>query len=127
VIVLDANILVGFLDDDDPHHEATIELLDRHLVEGFGSSALTVAEALVHPTRVNRQDASLSSLLAIGVRVIPVQQSDVLHLAHVRATYRIRMPDAVALHTAITNGSELATFNEDLRRAAVQAGITVAN
>jgi predicted nucleic acid-binding protein len=126
VIILDANVLIGFLDDSDPHHEVTIELLDRHYVEGFGSSVLTVAEALVHPTRAGRHDAALSSLLSIGVRVVPLDGTEALHLAAVRNTYRIRMPDAVALHTAITTGSELATFDDGLANAAQLAGVRVA-
>ena len=30
MIILDKGVLIGLLDDTDPHHEATIELLDRH-------------------------------------------------------------------------------------------------
>jgi predicted nucleic acid-binding protein len=127
VIVLDANVLIGFLDDADPHHEATVELLDRQFVDGFASSVLTVAEALVHPTRVQRQDAALSSLLTIGVRIIPLNGDDAMHLAAVRNTYRIRMPDAVALHTAITTGSQLATFDDALMSAARSAGVVLAS
>jgi predicted nucleic acid-binding protein len=126
VIVLDANVLIGFLDKADPHHEATLELLERRIIGGFASSVLTVAEALVHPTRVQRQDAALSSLLTIGLQIVPLDANDVLHLAEVRNTYRIRMPDAVALHIAITTGSELATFDGALARAANLAGVAVA-
>lgn len=125
VIVLDANVLIGFLDDSDPHHEATVELIERHYVEGFGSSVLTVAEALVHPTRAGRHDAALSALLTVGARVIPVDGTEALHLAAVRNTYRVRMPDAVALHTAIITGSQLATFDDALATAAQLAGVTI--
>lgn len=127
MIVLDANVIIGFLDSSDPHHAASTELLERRFVDGFASSVLTVAEALVHPTRVDRQDAALTALLSIGVRVIPLEASDATELARVRNTYRLRMPDAVALHTAIRTGSELATFDEALMAAAGQAGVSVAN
>ena len=127
MIILDANVLIGFLDSSDPHHAATTELLERRFVDGFASSVLTVAEALVHPTRVNRQDAALTALLSIGVKVIPVEATDATELARVRNSYQLRMPDAVALHTAIRTGSELATFDEALVVAAGRAGVSIAN
>ena len=126
MIVLDANVLIGFLDADDPHHRAAAELLERRFADGFASSVLTVAEALVHPTRVDRQDAALTALLSIGVRVLPLAASDASELARVRNSYRLRMPDAVALHTAIRTGSELATFDETFIVAAGRAGVSVA-
>jgi predicted nucleic acid-binding protein len=127
VIILDANVLIAFLDSSDPHHAASTELLERRFVDGFASSVLTVAEALVHPTRVDRQDAALTALLSIGVKVIPLEATDATELARVRNSYRLRMPDAVALHTAIRTGSELATFDEALVAAAGRAGVSIAN
>jgi predicted nucleic acid-binding protein len=126
VIILDANVLIGFLDATDPHHAASVDLLERHFVDGFASSVLTVAEALVHPTRAERQDAALASLLRVGVQVVPVNATDAAALARVRNTYRLRMPDAVALYTAISTGSELASFDEALIAAAARAGVGIA-
>ena len=123
MIVLDANVVIGFLDANDPHHQASLDLLERHFVEGFGCSVLTIAEALVHPTRVDRQDAALASLTRIGVQLIPLDTSDAIALADVRSTYRLRMPDAVALLTAMQFGSDLATFDAGLAAAAERAGV----
>jgi predicted nucleic acid-binding protein len=123
VIVLDANVVIAFLDANDPHHAASLELLERHFVDGFGCSVLTLAEALVHPTRVERQDAALASLNRIGVEMIPLDASDAIALADVRSTYRLRMPDAVALFTAMQFGSEIATFDSGLAAAAERAGV----
>jgi predicted nucleic acid-binding protein len=95
-------------------------------VAGFASSALTVAEALVHPTGADRQDAALSSLNRIGVRILAMEASDAVDLARVRSTYRLRMSDAVALHAALKAGSKLATFDEALAAAAERAGVVVA-
>ena len=126
MIVLDANVVIAFLDANDPHHEASLDLLERHFVDGFGCSVLTVAEALVHPSRVDRQDAALASLTRIGVQRIPLDASDAIALAEVRSTYRLRMPDAVALFTAMQFGWELATFDAGLAAAAQQAGVALA-
>lgn len=127
MIVLDANVLIGFLDATDSRHAASIDLLERRFANGFGASVLTVAEALVHPTRVERQDAAMASLARIGVQLIPLDASDAAALARVRNAYRVRMPDAVALHTALSTGSELATFDDALIAAADRAGILVVN
>jgi len=126
VIILDANVLIGFLDADDPHHAATVDLLERRFADGFGSSVLTVAEALVHPTRAERQDAAIAALDRIGLQVLAIGAADAAALARVRNDYRVRMPDAVALHTALSTDSELATFDEALIAAANRAGITIA-
>ena len=71
MIILDATVLIGFLDANDPHHFAATDL------------------------------------------------------ARVRNTYRLRMPDAVALHTALATASELATFDDALGSAVRQAGVLV--
>jgi hypothetical protein len=47
-------------------------------------------------------------------------------LAQLRADYRLRMPDVVALHTAMSSRSELATFGEALASAAERAGVAIA-
>ncbi len=127
MIILDANVLIAFLDDTDAHHSATLVLLERRFAEGFASSVLTVAEALVHPTRANRQDAALSALNRIGVRIMAIEPADAAALARVRSSYKLRMPDAVALHAALKAGAELATFDEALVAAAGRAGVTIAH
>ena len=126
MIILDANVLIAFLDDTDAHHSATLVLLERRSAEEFASSVLTVAEALVHPTRADRQDAALSALNRIGVRIMAVEPADAAALARVRSAYKLRMPGAVALHAALKAGAELATFDETLVAAAGRAGVTIA-
>ena len=127
MIVLDATVLIGFLDATDLHHDAALDLLERRFADGFAASVLTVAEALVHPTRVDRQDAALASLVKIDVQIIPIEASDAAALARVGNSYRVRMPDAVALHAALSTGAELATFDEALTAAAETAGVRTAS
>jgi predicted nucleic acid-binding protein len=126
VIILDANVLIGFLDATDPHHDSALDLLERHFADGYGASVLTVAEAVVHPTRVDKQDAAMAALRKIGLQVLPIEPSEAQALATVRNRFRIRMPDAVALHAALSTESALATFDDALSRAATQAGVILA-
>ena len=126
MIVLDANVLIAFLDASDAHHDDAISLFEHRFLDGFSASALSVAEALVHPVRAGRQDSVAASLAVIGVEVLPLEPSQAAELARVRNQYRVRMPDAVALHAAISSGSELATFDDTLAAAARSAGIRIA-
>ncbi|MGV3732609.1 MAG: type II toxin-antitoxin system VapC family toxin [Microcella sp.] len=125
MIVLDANVLIAFLDQHDAHHLDAISLFEHRFLDGFVASVLTVAEALVHPTRAGLHDAAMASLRTIGIDVVPLEASDAATLARVRSEYRVRMPDAVALHTAIRRGAELATFDASLALVAAKAGVTV--
>lgn len=126
MIILDAYVLIAFLDESDTHHDRAVDLLERRFFDGFAASVLTVAEALFHPARVDRDTEARDALAAIGVRILPIEASDAPLLAHVRNNSRVRMPDAVALHTAASTGSELATFDESLIAAAESAGLAVA-
>lgn len=126
MIVLDANVLIGFLDAKDAHHEACLQILEGHAVGGFAASVLTVAEELVHPTRVDRQDAALAALRRIGLKILPVALGDAAPLARVHSQYGVRMPDAVALCAALSSGSTLATLEDALIAAAERAGVPVA-
>jgi predicted nucleic acid-binding protein len=123
VIVLDANVVIAYLDDRDAHHAYVVDLLESNAFDEFACSVLTVAEALVHPTRSEVQDAAVASLQRIGIRILPMGDHDALELARLRSQYGVRMPDAVVLRTALTNAADVATLDEALATAAARAGI----
>lgn len=126
MIILDANVLIGYLDSADEHHEASKTLVANRLFDGFASSVLTVAEALVQPSQANQEDATLAAIHALGVEILPIGAFDASSLARIRGVYRLRMPDAVALYAAMKTRSELASFDINLNRAARRAGVTLA-
>ncbi|MEY2847601.1 MAG: hypothetical protein RI885_266 [Actinomycetota bacterium] len=125
MIVLDANVLIGLLDRSDPRHSASLGILDDFVTEGYGASAVTVAEALVHPVRAGIGERAADALSSIGLSILPIDSDDALPLARIRARHRIRMPDAVALHAAIRGGGTLATFDTALAAAARNEGVVV--
>ncbi|MCU1479649.1 MAG: type toxin-antitoxin system VapC family toxin [Subtercola sp.] len=77
----------------------------------------------MYPTLAGAQDRAYSALERIELAVVPLASSDALELARLRAQYRVRMPDAVALHAALTTRSTLATFDTVLIAAATRAGV----
>lgn len=125
MIICDANILIGFLDDTDRHSGAVRTMIENHFVEGFGANVLTIAEALVHPAGRGVEERAEASLRRIGMRIFELEATDSARLARVRSRYHIRMPDAVVLHQAMVTGSRVATCDRSLARAASEAGVGV--
>lgn len=123
MIILDANVLIGFLDGEDSYHQASKDVLEEHFLEGFGVSTLTVAEALVYPAKSGREEQAYASLRRIGIKTVGIEPEDGVDIARLRSRHNIRMPDAVVLHCALATGSRVATFDKALRLAAHDAGL----
>jgi predicted nucleic acid-binding protein len=70
-------------------------------------------------------ERTADALSSIGSSILPLDSDDVVPLAEIRARHRIRVPDAVALHTAIRGGCTLATFDTALAAAARADGVVV--
>ncbi len=51
MIVLDASVLIAFLDSDDTHHAAAEQLLTQAVDDDLAVNSLTLAEVLVAPVR----------------------------------------------------------------------------
>jgi predicted nucleic acid-binding protein len=125
VIVLDAGIVIAYLNETDAHHAWVVEFLSRNADQQFSVSALTHAEYLVGPTQVSRVGIALKKLLDFNLDVEEVTEQSAVGLARVRAETRLRMPDAVVLHTALDRGACLATTDRALAGAARIQGIIV--
>lgn len=112
VILVDASVLIAWLDERDAHHEAAIDMLAS--VERFLVHPLTLAEVLVHPARQGREGEVLTRLQAIGM-VVSTLPIDPVDLAKVRAATGLRMPDCVVLASARVHQLSVASFDEGLR------------
>jgi len=111
MIVVDASVLIAFLDHNDKHHADAIEQIAQ--VQRFVVHPLTLAEVLVHPVREAVEDDVLARLSAIGMTVSPLP-IDPVDLARIRVRSGLKMPDCVVLACAAAHGSEIATFDEQL-------------
>lgn len=124
-VVVDAGVLIAVLDGSDPHSawaQAVVPTLGpRRLL----TNALTLAEAIVHSARARTGAATLGLLTDMIFSVTSLHESDALPLAELRATTRLRMPDAVVLHTALTHGAAIATTDVRLARIAREHGVAV--
>lgn len=124
MIILDASVVIAFLNTADPHNPRAVELLAENVGEGFGMHPLTLAEVLVGGVRVGRANQLLADLQAIGVMALDSQANEAMILAELRASSGMKMPDCCVLMTALRDASPLATFDERLARTARSLGLS---
>lgn len=124
MIVLDASVLIGFLDSRDGHHEAACSLLEDSGIESLGVSVLTLAEALVTPARSGRSRVVVDVLEGLGV--VELSISDPVRLAEIRARTGLKMPDCCVLVAAEDHQASVATFDDALANAASTLGLRTA-
>lgn len=116
MIVVDASVLIAFLDANDAHHPAAVELLEN-AVPPLIVHPITAAEVLVAPTRQGVADRVWSDLRAIGIEVddTPI---DPFQLARLRVETGCKIPDCCVIAGAAARHASVATFDERLRQHA---------
>ena len=111
--VLDAGVLIGFLDARDAHHDAAHKELvaSRDRGDRLLLPASALAESLVAPSRrgddaVRRVEAFLERL---PVQVVPLDQPIAVAAAALRARHggRLKLPDALVVATANVVGADV--------------------
>lgn len=122
MILLDASVLIAFLDSADVHHDRAMTLLLTEADEDLASSVLTLAEVLVGPVRTGRDPQVVDAIRDLAIRAIALPDEP-LDLAALCARTGLRMPDCCVLLAAVSSGGRLATFDARLAKAAVQEGV----
>ena len=117
MIVLDASVLVAFLDSDDTHHAAAEQLLTQAVDDDLAVNSLTLAEVLVAPVRDNRLDAVLAALHALEVQELNFPADTAIRLAQLRVTTGLTMPDCCVLLAAEEAAASVASVDERLAQA----------
>lgn len=123
LIVLDASVLIAYLDEDDALHEAAAGLLEREIQDDFAVGTVTLAEVLVAPARSGRLDDVLDALAALEIKELALSDRAAVRLARLRASTRLKMPDCCVLLTAMEADARLASFDNRVATAARRAGI----
>jgi predicted nucleic acid-binding protein len=125
VIVLDASVLIAFLDGDDNHHAAAEQLLTHAVDEDLAVNSLTLAEVLVAPVRDGRLQPVLAALEALEVQELPFPIDTALRLAQLRAATGLRMPDCCVILAAEDVAATVASFDERLAQTAAMRNLKV--
>jgi predicted nucleic acid-binding protein len=125
LIVLDAAVLVAYLDAADEHHHRAERLLAERIDDDFAINPLTLAEVLVVPARENRIEAVRRALDDLDIAELPFPNGAATKLAELRAATGLKMPDCCVLLAVETTNARLATFDDRLRKAAAARNIDV--
>lgn len=125
MIVLDASVLIAYLDSENEHHDRAVALLAREIDDDFVINPLTLAEVLVVPARDDRMDEVRTTLAEVEVRELPFPVDAGTKLAELRAETRLKMPDCCVLLSAEESNGRLASFDNRLGRAAKARNVVV--
>ncbi|MHB1500290.1 MAG: type II toxin-antitoxin system VapC family toxin [Candidatus Dormibacteria bacterium] len=118
MIVLDASVLIAYLDREDHHHAAAETLLAEAVDDDLGASPLTLAEVLVPPIREGRLEPVRAALHDLEVNEVAFPADTAVRLAQLRASTGLKMPDCCVLLAAEGATATLASFDVGLAQAA---------
>jgi predicted nucleic acid-binding protein len=125
VVVFDSDVLIGFLNADDAHHEAAVERMRAALAPGTRRwvCAVNYAEILIGPLRAGREEVVDATFVRLGIETKQVDMALARRAAGVRERTGLKLPDAFAVATAVHaehRGHEdvaLASFDERVLKA----------
>jgi predicted nucleic acid-binding protein len=103
LVVLDASVIIAFLDPDDALHPAAVEALTEHQHDELVIPVSAYAETLVAPYRRGAEAVGeVEAFLAdFAVRLEALTRAIARAAAKLRSeTRRLRLPDALVLATA---------------------------
>lgn len=128
MIVLDAGVLIAYLDGSDANHDSAVQLLEREVDQELRASPLSLAEVLVGPARAGRVDDAVAALRDLEIVEQPFPTDTAARLAQLRASTSLRMPDCCVLLAAQGAPARVASFDDALAKAAGGLGLdTVAS
>ncbi len=126
MITLDASVVIAHLQPRDSHHQAATAYLRACADEELVMHPLNLTEVLVGGVMAGRGQELLADLQAVGIRAADPTDGEPLRLATLRVETGLRLPDCCALDTALVSDSVLATFDDNLAKAARTRHLTVA-
>lgn len=125
MIVIDASVLIAYLDADDAQHTRAEVLLEAAGATPLAASRLTLAEVLVGPTRAGKLELAMAALAQLDIDGVDLRADAPARLAGLRASTRLKMPDCCVLLAAEQVNGQVATFDASLAAAARALGLGV--
>ena len=127
VVVFDSDVLIGFLNRDDAHHQAAVDRVRASIAPGSRRMlcAVNYVEIMVGPIKAGKEARELVSqmLVQFSIETITVDLDVANRAAAVRARTGLKLPDAFALATVIHaehrgyEDVDLASFDKDVLKA----------
>jgi predicted nucleic acid-binding protein len=128
-LVLDADVLIGALDGNDPQHRRARALFTRwrEAQDACAVSAVNLTEVLIAPSAdTSKLAAARAAIAALGVTVHQPNEAIAVEAARLRKRHPVSFPDAYCLATAKHTGSALSSFDQKILKAARREGIKLA-
>lgn len=128
-LLLDADVLIGALDANDPHHRRARKQFTRWRddQDACAVSVVNLTEVLIAPSAdVSKLAAAREAITALGVTVHQPNEAIGVEAARLRRRHPISLPDAYCLATAKHTGSALSSFDQKILKAAKREGVKVA-
>ncbi|GAB3749903.1 type II toxin-antitoxin system VapC family toxin [Microlunatus parietis] len=123
MIVVDASVVIAYLDPADAHHGHATSLLAEAAREVLVTSPITLAEVLVGPARAGQADMIMNRLEQISIGTVELRGDAPRRLAQLRAATGLRMPDCCVLLAAEQIAGTIATFDRRLADQAESLGL----
>ena len=123
---LDADVVIGALDGNDPHHARARTLFRRWQRQDDARllSVVNLTEVLVAPAADRKRlRAAREAIGALGIEVHQPGEALGVEAARLRSMHPISLADAYCLATARYADAQLASFDEKVLRAAKREGI----
>jgi toxin FitB len=126
VIVLDASVLIAFLNPSDGlHRRAATTLVELGPRRVFGISPITHAEVLVGPARAGTLEATEQAVATLGVTEVELPVDAGRRLATLRAGTSLKLPGCCVILAAQASAGAILTFDDRLAASARQLAVDV--
>jgi predicted nucleic acid-binding protein len=128
-LIVDADVLIGALDRNDPHHRRARALFTtwRDDQDACAVSIVNLTEVLIAPSADTATlSAAREAIAALGVTVHQPNEAIGVEAARLRQRHPISLPDAYCLATAKHTSSTVSSFDQKILKAAKREGVTVA-
>jgi len=126
LIIVDANVVIGWLEQDNPNHKRAAQLMSEltNADDILAMHEFTFAECLVGPARDGEQ-RQYAEVISRSILVLEPELLKPLEIAEFCAQHGVAVPDGFVLRAATNNHAKLATFDSRFARKATAAGVVV--
>ncbi len=127
-LILDADVLIGALDRNDPHHRAARALFTkwRDRQDACAVSVVNLTEVLIAPSAdTSKLAAAREAIAALGVTVHQPNGAIAVEAARIRQRHPVSIPDAYCLAAAKHTGSAVSSFDQKLLEAAKHESVRI--
>ncbi|MDE2386824.1 MAG: PIN domain-containing protein [Actinomycetales bacterium] len=122
-LVADASFIIALLNPSDAHHTWAQSVFSLHEREEIRTTTINLAEAMVRPYQTGQAVEFEEALAELEIHVWDVREGDESELAELRASSRLKMPDALVFLCAIRTASSVATADRALALTVRQSGL----